>query len=187
VSEGGGLHPAVGLHVLVRQVAERQLHALGLIRLGLGGLTLVMLASALVLGAPLDAGLGLGAPLWLEGGLVGLGALLLAVAVPLSRRRLLAPARVQAADREQLEAWGLPKDVPLRVGRQAVFLTRYTAGCVVAWGLASAVGLYGLMAGLLGASAWVTGVLFAAAAFTLVLLPAERARLFAILEEFQGD
>jgi len=178
VSEGSGLHP------IVLQVAERQLRALGLIRLGLGGLTLAMLASALLLGAPLDAGLGLAAPGWLEGGLLGLGALLLAGAVPFSRRRLLAPRRVQAADRAQLEVWGLPKDVPLRVGRQAVYLTRYTAGCVVGWGLGSAVGLYGLMAGLLGASAWVTGLLFAAAVFTLVLLPADRARLFATLEEF---
>jgi hypothetical protein len=178
--------PAAGLHPLVRQVTERQLRSLGFIRLGLGALTLAMLASALWLGAPLDAGLGLGAPGWLEAGLGGFGLALLAGVVPLARRRLLDPARVQAAGAAQLEAWGLPPDVPLRVGRQAVYLTRYTAGCVVAWGLASAVGLYGLMAGLLGASVWVTGALFAAAAFTQVLLPPERARLVATLESFRA-
>jgi len=169
----------------VLQVTERQLRSLGLIRLGLGGLTLAMLASALLLGAPLAAGLG--APGWLEAGLGGLALVLLAGAVPLARRRLLAPARVLLADRAQLEAWGLPADVPLRVGRQAVYLTRYTAGCVVAWGLGSAVGLYGLLAGLLGASPWVTGSLFAGAAFTLVLLPPERARLLSALEAFRAE
>jgi hypothetical protein len=175
------------LHPLVREVAARQLRALAGIHLGLGGLTGVMLGSALWLGAPLDLGLGPASPGWFELMLGALAVGLLAFGVPLSRRRLLAPALVQRADRARLEAWGLPEDVPLRVGRQAVYLTRYTAGCVVAWGLASAVALYGLMASLLGASPWVVGALFGAAAFTLVLLPARKGPLVRTLEAFRAE
>ena len=103
--------------------------------------------------------------------LTGLAALLLFALLPWLRLRMLSPARVMRADREQLARWGLPEELPLRLGRPAVYLTRYTAGCVLSWGLSVAVALYGLVASMLGARPLIAGLLFAAATFFLLLLP----------------
>jgi hypothetical protein len=70
-----------------------------------------------------------------------------------------------------MTAWGVPEEVETNLGRQAVFLTRYTAGCVIAWGLGASVGLYGLVVRMLGASAPVAGAFLAASVFVTFLLP----------------
>ena len=174
---------AAGLHPLVEQVAARQLATLKIIYLVLGGLVMAVLVVTLVLGDPLgpDASAGLW---WLEALLAGMSLILLALVVPLARRRLLGTARLRDADAQELARVGLPEGLDLRIGRQAIYLTRYTAGCVISWGLCVAVALYGLVARMMGASGLQAGLFFAAAAFVLILLPPQRARMRSALEEF---
>jgi hypothetical protein len=78
---------------------------------------------------------------------------------------------VEAADPAQLKAWGLPDHVlQVSVGRQAVYLTRYTAGSVLSWGLCASVGLYGLVARMLGAPGLLAASFLAATVAVMVLL-----------------
>jgi hypothetical protein len=168
------------LHPRVAEVAAGQLRTLRGIYIGLGGLILAILIATLVLGAPLRGGAE--GTWWIELALGLLSLLLLGLLLPLLRRRLLGTARLQRLDAAALERLGLPAELDRRIGRQAVYLTRYTAGCVVSWGLCAAVALYGLVVRMLGAGAWETGGFFALAVFVLALLPPQRQRLFAALE-----
>lgn len=159
------------MNPLLAEVIDQQLRSLKWIYAVMGASVLGMFTATLILGPPEWMGLNPEILLWTELGLLFLGALLLGLALPIVRARLLDPARVRRLPAKTLAAWGLPDRIDERLGRQAVFLTRYTAGCVVSWGLAAASGLYGLVARMLGASAPVAGVLLAAAVFVLVLLP----------------
>ncbi len=158
------------MHPLLDEIFSRQVRSLfwiysviALLLLGLCGVCVIVSAPSAWLRSPYlpfaEAGLGL------------LAVLLLGAAVPLARRRLLDPGRVKRAGPGMLSAWGLPAEVDPVLGRQAVFLTRYTAGCVISWGLAASVGLYGLVVRMLGASTIVTGGFLAAAVFVYALLP----------------
>jgi hypothetical protein len=141
---------------------------------------MILIMTGIVAGTLLPAslaGLGVRTPilLWSEVILGILAGALLVVVVPLVRRRLLSPERVRSAEPETFKSWGLPEDIPPAIARPAIFLTRYTAGCVVTWGLAAAVGLYGLVARLLGAPSVLAGALLAAGVFVLLLLPPRKA------------
>ncbi len=175
---------APAIHPLVEQVAERQLRSLKIIYGVLGLLLAAILVVTLVLGDPL--GPQAADMLWLEAALAGLSLLLLALVVPLTRRKMLSTGRLKRADPKELTQVGLPEGIDPRIGRQAVYLTRYTAGCVITWGLCVSVGLYGLVARMMGSSGLVTGGFFAAAAFVLLLLPPQRGRMFSALAEFLG-
>jgi len=177
-----GAAPA-SLHPLVVEVADRQFSALKGIYLVLAGLLLAILVTTIILGAPFDSG-GSAGLWWIEALLAGLSVLLLGLVMPLARRRFMGTDRLQKASAEDLQAAGLPAGIDLRICRQALYLTRYTAGCVITWGLCSAVGLYGLVARMMGAGALETGLFFALAAFAMALLPPDRARLTAALEGF---
>lgn len=174
---------AQALHPLVEQVAERQLASLKIIYCVLAGLLVAILIVTLVLGDPLGPDLA-AEVVWLEATLAGLSLLLLALVVPLSRRKMLATDRLRRADPQELTRVGLPEGIDPRIGRQAVYLTRYTAGCVISWGLCVSVGLYGLVARMMGSTGLVTGAFFAASAFVLLLLPPQRDRMFSALAEF---
>jgi len=168
------------LHPLVAEVAERQHRLLRIIYAALAGLLLAALATTLLLDPPaLDLDVpSLGDPFaWITWSLLCFAGILLGVCLPFVRSRLLAVARVQTADRRLLQAAGLPEDIDPTIGRQALYLTRFTAGMVLSWGLGAAVGLYGLVARMLGANALATGVFFALSALTLALLPPDRRRL----------
>lgn len=164
------------MHKLLEQIFSRQARSLVWIYAVLAVLLLGLCALCVVIGPPYGW---LRSPslAWAEAGLGLLALLILAGAVPLARRRLLDPGRVARAGRKALTGWGLPEDVDLVLGRQAVFLTRYTAGCVISWGLAASVGLYGLVVRMLGSSALVTGGFLAAAVFVYALLPPLKANL----------
>ncbi|MBN2496561.1 MAG: hypothetical protein JXR96_18350 [Deltaproteobacteria bacterium] len=168
-----------GLHPVVAEVLAHQLRSLRWIYGIMAALLAAIVLVAVLIGPPMGAEHG--RRWWIEAGLAALAACLLAVVLPLSRRRLLRPERVLRAGRQQLTGWGLPEDIDLRLGRQAVYLTRYSAGCVLSWGLAAAVALYGLVALMLGTSMYFAGAYFAAATFVLVLLPPERRRLDAAM------
>jgi hypothetical protein len=158
------------MHPLVTQVAQRQLRSLRFIYGAMLIMAAGLLLAALLLGPPEEFAWGVGGFATAELVLGGIVLVLLAVAVPLTWGRLASPARVLAADRAQLVRWGLPAELDPAVGRQAVFLTRYSAGCVIAWGLCVSVDLYGLLARLLGGAAWLVGLFFAASTFALLLL-----------------
>ena len=158
------------MNPLVTDVLERQLRSLR-------RLYGILLALAAGLGVatflvPVPEGLNVpgGLPL-VETAMGVLCAGMLLLAVPLSRRRLLDPARARAVDAAGLVSWGLPADIDPTIGRQAVYLTRYSAGCVVTWGLAASVGLYGVVSRLMGAWLPVAAIFTAASLFTLLLLP----------------
>ncbi len=158
------------MHALLEQIFSRQVRSLIWIYSVIASLLLGLCAVCIIIGSPSAWLLSPYLP-WTEAGLSLLAVLLLGVAVPLARRRLLDPGHVRRAGPETLVAWGLPAGVDPILGRQAVFLTRYTAGCVISWGLAASVGLYGLVVRMLGASAPVTGGFLAAAVFAYALLP----------------
>jgi len=163
---------------LIEEILARQLRSLRRIHAVILVLVLVMCAGAILIESP---SLGFASPVtltWLEVVLALLGIALVAIIIPLSRRRLLNPDMVRRAKSDTLQAWGVPQEIDPTIGRQAIFLTRYTAGCVITWGLGASVGLYGLIARLIGSSAAVTAGFLALAIFVLVLLPprADRAR-----------
>lgn len=159
------------MNPIVAEVVEKQIKSLKWIY---GVMALTVLGTfvvTLVLGTTADAGADSGILLWTQLGLGVFGALLLGLILPITRSRLLDPDRVRNASEEKLSSWGLPKNIDPQIGRQAVYLTRYTAGNVISWGLAAATGLYGLVARMLGSPALVSGLFLAAAVFVLVLLP----------------
>lgn len=166
------------MNPVIEEVLTRQLRSLKRIYLVMVFLCAAIVAATLALGDPAGRLAAQTTLWWAQAGLGLLGLLLLAVVVPLSRSRLLDPGRVRAAGPALLRSWGLSEAIAPQIARQAVFLTRYTAGCVVSWGLAVSVALYGLVASLLGACPAATGAFLAASVFTLLLLPprAERVR-----------
>ncbi len=159
------------MHPIVAEVVEKQIKSLKWIYAVMAFTVAGTFAVTLVLSAPADASGGSGILLWTQLGLGAFGALLLGLVLPLARARLLNPDRVKNATGEQLANWGLPDDIDPQIGRQAVYLTRYTAGSVISWGLAAATGLYGLIARMLGSPPIISGLFLAAAVFVLVLLP----------------
>ena len=159
------------MNPVMEEVLARQLRSLKRIYLVMCVLCAGVVVAALVLGGPAGRLAGQTTLWWAQAALGLLGAVLLAVVVPLSRRRLLDPGRVREAGPDLLRSWGLSEAIAPQIARQAVYLTRFTAGCVVSWGLAASVALYGLVASLLGAHPAVTGAFLAAAVFTLLLLP----------------
>lgn len=159
------------MNPLVAEVLEKQMRSLRRIYLVMGILVLGIIVATLILGTRTGLTLQSATLLWAQGILGLLSLLLLALVLPLVRSRLLDSKRVRDAGPEMLKAWGVPADIEPNIGFQAVYLTRYTAGCVISWGLTASVGLYGLVAGMLGASPWVAGLFLAAAVFVLLLLP----------------
>lgn len=159
------------MNPVVAEVVEKQIKSLKWIYAVMALTVLGTFTATLVLAPPADPGAGSGVLLWTQLGLGVFGALLLGLILPLARARLLNPDRVKNASAEQLANWGLPPNIDPQIGRQAVYLTRYTAGSVISWGLAAANGLYGLIARMLGSPALISGFFLAAAVFVLVLLP----------------
>jgi hypothetical protein len=176
---------SASLHPLVSEVSQRQFKTLKLIYLVLTILLMAILVVTLVLGSPMDSS-SMGGLLWLEALLAGLSLAMLGLLIPLARKRLLSTERLAKATEQELSSAGLPEGIDPRIGRQAVYLTRYTAGCVITWGLCTAVGMYGLVARMMGAGALETGGFFAVATFVLVLLPPDRCKLNSALESFQS-
>jgi hypothetical protein len=170
------------MHPIVANVAEKQIKSLKWIY-GIMALTVMGTSSVtLLLGPPADVGAGFGILQWTQLGLGIFGALLLGLILPVTRARLLNPDRVKNASDKQLATWGLPNNINPQIGRQAIYLTRYTAGSVISWGLATATGLYGLIVRMLGSPALVSGFFLAAAILVLVLLPPRRQWLFETIE-----
>jgi hypothetical protein len=159
------------MNPVVAEVVEKQIKSLKWIYAVMAVTVLGTFAVTLVLGSPAGDGSESGILLWTQLGLGVFGALLLGLLLPIVRARLLNPDRVRNATGEQLANWGLPENIDPQIGRQAVYLTRYTAGSVITWGLAAATGLYGLVARMLGSTPLVSGLFLAAAVFVLVLLP----------------
>jgi hypothetical protein len=159
------------MNPIVLEVLLKQIRSLRRIYLVMLACILAIVVATLALGPPGMTVVHSSTLYWAELGLALLAILLVGLVMPLARRRLLDPERVRTAEADMLKAWGLSEQVEPTIGRQAVYLTRYTAGCVISWGLAASVGLYGLVAGMLGAHAAVTGLFLAASIFTLLLLP----------------
>jgi hypothetical protein len=141
-----------------------------------------VVVATLVLGAPELAVLDPHLLFWAEVALGALAAVLLALVMPVARRRLLDPERVRRADPAALKSWGVSAEIDPAVARQAVYLTRYTAGCVISWGLSASVALYGLVAGMLGTHPAITGAFLAASVFALLMLPPVESRVRLVLE-----
>ena len=156
---------------IVAEVVEKQIKSLKWIYAVMSLTVVATLIVTLVLDSPAEAAPESSILLWTQLGLGVFGALLLGLLLPIVRARLLNPDRVKNASPEQLANWGLPDNIDPQIGRQAVYLTRYTAGCVVSWGLAAATGLYGLVARMLGSTTLIAALFLAAAVFVLVLLP----------------
>lgn len=159
------------MNPIVAEVLEKQIKSLKWIYTVMSVTVLATFVITLLLDSPVDAGSGSNILLWTQLGLGVFAALLLFLILPLARARLLNPDRVRNASEEQLAKWGLPDNIDPQIGRQAVYLTRYTAGSVISWGLAAATGLYGLVARMLGSTPIISGLFLAAAIFVLVLLP----------------
>lgn len=156
---------------IVAEVVEKQIKSLKWIYAVMSATVLATLIVTLVLDSPAEAASENRLLLWTQLGLGIFGALLLGLLLPIARSRLLNPDRVRNASAEQLASWGLPENLDPQIGRQAVYLTRYTAGSVVSWGLAAATGLYGLVARMLGSTTIIAALFLAAAVFVLLLLP----------------
>ena len=156
---------------IVAEVVEKQIKSLKWIYAVMSATVLATLVITMVLDSPAEAAGESSILLWTQLGLGVFGVLLLAVVLPIARARLMNPDRVKNASAEQLASWGLPENIDPQIGRQAVYLTRYTAGSVVSWGLAAATGLYGLVARMLGSTTIIAALFLAAAVFVLVLLP----------------
>ncbi len=167
---------------LIEEITRKQLRSLRLIFGVLVTLVLLLVASSWWLGSSTAAG-----TIWVEVILGSLAAILIGVLLPWQRRRMMDIERVRHADEDLLQRWGLPPDVDLHLGRPAVYLTRYTAGCVLSWGLSAAVALYGLVARMLGAGALVSGLFFATATFSLLLLPPDGKKLRQRLTQLLGN
>jgi hypothetical protein len=159
------------MNPIVTEVLERQIKSLKWIYAVMSVTVVATLVITLLLDSPTEATSESSILLWTQLGLGVFGALLLAVVLPIARARLLNPDRVKNAPAEQMAKWGLPENIDPQIGRQAVYLTRYTAGSVVSWGLAAATGLYGLVARMLGSTTIIAALFLAAAVFVLVLLP----------------
>ena len=159
------------MNPIVAEVVEKQVRSLKWIYAVMTATVVATLVITFILDSPAEAASDSGILLWTQVGLAVFAALLLAVILPLARSRLLNPDRVRNAPADQLSKWGLPENINPQIGRQAVYLTRYTAGSVVSWGLAAATGLYGLVARMLGSTTIVAALFLAAAVFVLVLLP----------------
>lgn len=159
------------MNPIVAEVVEKQIKSLKWIYAVMSITVVATFIVTLVLDSPADAAPEGGILLWTQLGLGVFGALLLGLVLPIARARLLDPDRVKNASKEQMAKWGLPDNIDPQIGRQAVYLTRYTAGSVVSWGLAAANGLYGLVARMLGSTPVVAALFLAAAVFVLVLLP----------------
>jgi len=156
---------------IVAEVFEKQLKSLRRIYLVMNGCLVGIIVVTLVLGSRDGVPLKSNTLLWAQISLAGFSVLLLGLVLPLIRRRLLSSKRVQKAGPEMLKAWGVPEEIHPVIGAQAVFLTRYTAGCVISWGLTASVGLYGLVAGMLGADPAVAGLFLAGSVFVMLILP----------------
>ncbi len=156
---------------IVASVLDRQMRSLRRIYLVMILCVLGIIVATLALGVGAGLPLQSGTLLWAELFLGGFSVLLLGLVMPLVRRRLLSSSRLRAAGPEMLKAWGVPEDIQPAIGFQAVYLTRYTAGCVISWGLTASVGLYGLVAGLLGADPMIAGLFLAASVFVMLVLP----------------
>ena len=173
------------MNAIIEEITVQQLRSLRWIYGVMGALTLTMLVSAWLLG-PASPTFHDSGSLLVEGLLGGLACLLLFVLLPWLRRRMLDSQRVLEADPRTLQRWGLPEGVPPHLGRPAIYLTRYTAGCVLSWGLSAAVALYGLVASMLGARSLVAGLLFSAATFCLLLLPPDGKKLRQLLKKLDS-
>ncbi|RLB59178.1 MAG: hypothetical protein DRI34_02715 [Deltaproteobacteria bacterium] len=166
-----------GLHPLVAEVASQQFATLRRIHVVFLLLLVVLAAVVIWLSPPFERA-SLGLPPGPGEYLLLLAGLLVAlVVIPLLRLRLLDTGRVARAGERQLAGWGLPRGVPAPLGRQAVYLSRYTAGSVMSWALAVSLALYGLVARLLGSGALLAALLLATAAFLLVWLGPDRKRI----------
>lgn len=165
---------SASIHPLVLKVTERQLRTLKLIYIMMAVVLAVLLVVTLWLGGPADFSY-FEEFYWIKLALAVAGAILLGAVVPFARSRLMKPERIRSVGPQEFQKLGLPEEIDERIGRQALYLSRYTAGCVVTWGISEAVGLYGLMVGMMGSAAWITGLFFAAPAFTLAFLPPSRA------------
>ena len=159
------------MNPIVAEVVEKQIKSMKWIYGVMAFTVLATFVITLLLDTPDAAGADSGILLWTQLGLGVFAALLLGLILPITRARLLNPNRIKNASEEKLASWGLPKNIDPQIGRQAVYLTRYTAGSVISWGLAAATGLYGLVARMLGSTALVSGLFLATAVFVLVLLP----------------
>jgi MFS family permease len=120
---------------------------------------------------------------WVNSILAILSAVLLGLVLPIARRRLLDPKRVRNAAPEKLVSWGLPKNIEPTIGKQAAFLTRYSAGCVISWGLALSIGIYGLVSSIMGSSLIIVGLFFAAAAISLGIFPPKKKWVEEVMDE----
>lgn len=175
----------MGLHPLFADILERQLRALWRIRVGMLGFLLAVILAGFLL--PAQEG-------WLpartarlcEIGLGGLSvALLLAALIAL--RRLGDPKRVARARADELLGYGLPERLDLALSRQAVFLTRASAGWVLAWGLSTSAGISGLVCRMLGSPMWVVVLFFAVALGALLVLRLPVASLRRGIENLDGN
>ncbi len=171
------------IHPLVVEVTHRQIRTLRVIYIIMNLLLAVLLGLALWLGGPADFSYFHEFD-WIKLFLAVTALVLLGLVVPFSRNRLIKPEKILEVGPQDLKKLGLPENIDERIGRQALFLSRYTAGCVATWGICEAVGLYGLMTGMMGASGWITGLFFAAPAFTMALLPPSSSSVFTALDTF---
>lgn len=121
--------------------------------------------------------------LWVELGLVAMGALVLGLALPIAYKRLTSIEKVKSASRKMLMDWGLPEAVPFDMGRQAVYLTRYTAGCILSWIMTASVGLYGLIARVLNKNLFWTALFFAGSLIVMLLVRPRKQHLKQSIEK----
>ncbi len=175
----------MGLHPLFVDILERQLRALWRIRVGMLLFVLAVSLAGFLLPAP-EGWLPARTVWWCEIGLGGLSvALLLAALVAL--RRLGDAGRVARAGADELRGYGLPEGLDLALSRQAVFLTRASAGWVLAWGLSTSTGISGLVCRMLGSPMWVAALFFAVALGALLSLRLPSAGLRHMLENLDGN
>lgn len=175
----------MGLHPLFSDILERQLRALWRIRVGM--LLFVLAVSLAGFLLPAQEG-------WLPESTVrvceiGLGGLSVALflAALMALRRLGDVGRVARAGADEFRGYGLPERLDLALSRQAVFLTRASAGWVLAWGLSTSTGISGLVCRMLGSPMWVAAVFFAAALGALLVLRLPVASLRREIETLDGN
>ena len=170
---------------IVEQVYKKQMKALGWIYLVLfiGVISTVIFTMLLVSPERLEIYENI-QPL-VDISLLSLSLCLLLLVIPITRIRLHSKDKVKNADAKTLANWGVPDHVDPVLGRQAAFLTRYTAGCLVCWGVAAAIGLYGLIGQMFGSQIVLTGIHLSAAVFVMIFFPPRKQMVRNFLEEFQ--
>jgi hypothetical protein len=156
----------MGLHPLLSDILERQLRSLRRIRMGMLIFSVAVAAAGFFLPEGANAWVADDVPL----ASIGLGitaAAMLATSLWVTRR-FSDPDRVARAGAEELRGYGLPERLDLGIGRQAVYLTRVSAGWVLGWGMVASVGVLGLLCRWLGSPMW-AAALFGAGSIVFLL------------------